>query len=150
MRCSFSARARRTQSVLSYDGTDSALGNVIPAKAGIQTWRPLRPLPLDSRFRGNDNAGDSVKSRHALVVVVFEETETDARSTLDAVVLATRRELRRLFPMARVDADAVRTVIQNEVLKREVVDGDEAGLVQGDVKRAAARAARRKSKIRYR
>jgi hypothetical protein len=81
---------------------------------------------------------------------VFEETETDARSTLDAVVLATRRELRRLFPMARVDADAVRTVIQNEVLKREVVDGDEAGLVQGDVKRAAARAARRKSKIRYR
>jgi hypothetical protein len=52
--------------------------------------------------------------------------------------------------MARVDADAVRTVIQNEVLKREVVDGDEAGLVQGDVKRAAARAARRKSKIRCR
>jgi len=62
-------RGRRASgySVLSYDGTDSALGNVIPAKARIQTWRPLRPLPLDSRFRGNDNAGDSVKSRHALV-----------------------------------------------------------------------------------
>jgi hypothetical protein len=27
---------------------------VIPAQAGIQTWRPLRPSLLDSRFRGND------------------------------------------------------------------------------------------------
>ena len=87
---------------------------------------------------------------------LFQQNQVVSKFTIaavlvsDAVVLATRRELRRLFPMARVDADAVRTVIQNEVLKREVVDGDEAGLVQGDVKRAAARAARRKSKIRYR
>jgi hypothetical protein len=64
----------------------------------------------------------------------------------DAVVSATRRELRRLFPLARVDPDVVRTVIQKEVLKREVVDGDEAGLAQGDVKRANARAARTKAK----
>jgi len=35
---------------------------VIPAKAGIQTWRPLRPSPLDSRFRGNDTGKRAIGS----------------------------------------------------------------------------------------
>jgi ASC-1-like (ASCH) protein len=82
----------------------------------------------------------------------FQQNQVISKFTIaavlvsDAVVLATRRELRRLFPLARVEPDVVRTVIQKEVLKREVVDGDEAGLAQGDVKRAAARAARTKAK----
>ena len=71
-------RRRLLLELLSYDGTDSALGNVILAKAGIQTWRPLRPLPVDSRFRGNDNAGDSVKSRHALARALKPSFETPA------------------------------------------------------------------------
>jgi hypothetical protein len=38
---------------------DGIAGDVIPAKAGIQTWRPMRPSPPDSRFRGN-GAGEGV------------------------------------------------------------------------------------------
>ena len=43
--------------------------SVIPANAGIQTWQPLRPLPLDSRFRGNDTGKSVIGSalkQHAL------------------------------------------------------------------------------------
>jgi hypothetical protein len=43
--------------------------NVIPANAGIQTWQLLRPLPLDSRFRGNDTGKSVIGSalkQHAL------------------------------------------------------------------------------------
>jgi hypothetical protein len=64
----------------------------------------------------------------------------------DAVVQATRRELRRLFPDASVDPEEIRAVVQNDVLKREVVEGDDAGLAQEDMKRAAARVNRAKQK----
>jgi hypothetical protein len=35
-------------------GLGRVVNIVIPANAGIQTWRPQRALPLDSRLRGND------------------------------------------------------------------------------------------------
>lgn len=64
----------------------------------------------------------------------------------EPVIQAARRELRRLFSSVRVDAEVLRSVIQNDVLKREVVDGDEAHLAQDDLKRAARATARAKAK----
>ena len=91
-------RRRLLLELLSYDGTDSALGNVILAKAGIQTWRPLRPLPLDSRFRGNDNAGDSVKSRHALAQGILRLTVEGSRdlTSIDEMRIAATGPKRQL------------------------------------------------------
>jgi hypothetical protein len=40
---------------------DTNITNVMPAQAGIQPHRQLRDLPLDSRFRGNDDKTFVVK-----------------------------------------------------------------------------------------
>lgn len=44
----------------------------------------------------------------------------------DPVVDIVRRELRRAFPEVRIDKDKVRQVLFEEVLKREVVEGEKA------------------------
>ena len=64
----------------------------------------------------------------------------------DAVVAMARRELRRLYPAVRIDEDVLRSVIQNEALKREVVDGEGAKAAQGEMKRAGRSAKRKKNK----
>lgn len=57
----------------------------------------------------------------------------------DAVVEVIRRELRRLSPGVRVELDDVRAVLQNEVLKRDVLDGDRAVAARKLVARAASK-----------
>ena len=44
----------------------------------------------------------------------------------DAMVSTMRRELRRISPGIRVEEEDLRAVLRNDVLKREVVDSDEA------------------------
>jgi predicted type IV restriction endonuclease len=64
----------------------------------------------------------------------------------EPVVAVIRRELRRLSPDIRIEADEVEAVITNEVLKRDVLDGDQAT----EAKRKLARAANkllRESKV---
>jgi hypothetical protein len=48
----------RDESAPRLNGTTS---RVIPAEAGIQTWRKTRVAALDSRFRGNDRLGVSIE-----------------------------------------------------------------------------------------
>lgn len=55
----------------------------------------------------------------------------------DAVVSVIRRELRRLSPDIRIEADEVEAVLVNEVLKRDVLEGDQAA----DARRKLARSA---------
>jgi hypothetical protein len=64
----------------------------------------------------------------------------------DGVITAARRELRRRFPDVRIDDELLRSVIEHEALKREVVDGDEARAAQELLKRGARRAARIKAR----
>jgi len=55
---------------------------------------------------------------------------------LDDVVLNTvRRELRRLSPRIKVDTSEIETLLRNEVLKRDVLDGEEAQRAHAHVKR---------------
>jgi hypothetical protein len=42
----------------------------------------------------------------------------------DGVISLIRREMRRLFPDLKVEADAIATLLANGVLKREVVEGE--------------------------
>ncbi len=55
----------------------------------------------------------------------------------DPVVEVIRRELRRVSPDVRIDVNQIRTVLTNEVIKREVVEGEKAD----DARRKIARAA---------
>lgn len=54
----------------------------------------------------------------------------------DSAITAVRRELRRLFPYVRIDNDGLRFLLEHEVLKRELVDSDEASSAKGAIKKA--------------
>jgi predicted type IV restriction endonuclease len=78
----------------------------------------------------------------------MEQKEALSRYTIAAVlqtdpVLATiRRELRRVSPNAKIEADDIAGVLRNEVLKRDVLEGDQADAAQKRVTRAAKKALR--------
>jgi predicted type IV restriction endonuclease len=64
----------------------------------------------------------------------------------DNVITAARRELRRLFPSIRVEDEQLRSLIQQEVLKRDLIDSDEARAAQKLLKSAARSLARAKTR----
>jgi len=72
-----------------------------------------------------------------------------SRFTIGAILLSEpvvdtiRRELRRIAPGVKVDEGDVRGVLQGEVLKREVLEGDKATAAQRQVTRAGQRALRK-------
>ncbi|MEJ1961889.1 MAG: restriction endonuclease subunit R [Gammaproteobacteria bacterium] len=78
----------------------------------------------------------------------YEQRQALNRFTLgalilsDAVVDVVRRELRRVVEV-KVEAEEVRAVLQNEVLKREVLEGDKAAAATRRVSRAEGRSIRK-------
>ena len=61
----------------------------------------------------------------------------------DNVVNTIRREIKRMEPGLRVDNEEIRTIIQGEVLKREVIEGEKATEAKQRIKRAMKRTLRR-------
>ena len=57
----------------------------------------------------------------------------------DAVIDVIRRELRRMSPDVRVESEEIRTALTADVLKREVVEGEQADGARKRVQRAANR-----------
>lgn len=64
----------------------------------------------------------------------------------DAVLDVVRRELRRLSPNVKIEAEEIKGVLLQDVLKREVLDGDKAELARKQANRALNRPLRSKSK----
>lgn len=64
----------------------------------------------------------------------------------EAVVNAIRREMRRLFPDLRVDIEAIQQIVENDVLKREVIEGDRSKEAILRVKKAQQKTARAANK----
>ena len=62
----------------------------------------------------------------------------------DPVVEVIRRELRRVSPDVRIDIEQIRTVLTNEVLKREVMEDPKADEARKKISRAASRSLRAK------
>ena len=60
----------------------------------------------------------------------------------DPVLDVIRRELRRLSPDVRIDSDQIKTVLVNEVIKREVLEGEKAEEAKKKAHRAAAKSLR--------
>jgi Type I restriction enzyme R protein N terminus (HSDR_N) len=65
---------------------------------------------------------------------------------MDSVVAIVRRELRRLFPDLKVDIEQITDLMNNEILKREVIDGDKPREAQQRVKKALQKLARQNAK----
>jgi predicted type IV restriction endonuclease len=64
----------------------------------------------------------------------------------DSVVAVVRRELKRLSPDVKIETEKIRDVLQNEVLKREVVEGDKAEEAHRKIARIARTRIRSASK----
>jgi len=62
----------------------------------------------------------------------------------DPVLEIVRRELRRVSPDVRIDIEQIRTVLINEVLKREVMEDPKADEARKKIGRAASKALRAK------
>jgi Type I restriction enzyme R protein N terminus (HSDR_N) len=60
----------------------------------------------------------------------------------DPVVEVIRRELRRMSPDIRVDLEQIRNVLTNEVLKRDVLEGEKADEARKKVARSAGKSLR--------
>jgi len=64
----------------------------------------------------------------------------------DSVVGVVRRELRKLFPDLKVTFEQIQELLWNEILKREVLEGEKVKEVQSRIKRAANKLARAAAK----
>jgi hypothetical protein len=60
--------------------------------------------------------------------------------------MALGRELRRLFLDIKVDLEQVEELLQNDILKREVIEGDKPKEAQQRVKKATQKLARQAAK----
>jgi len=56
--------------------------------------------------------------------------------TSDAVLKLTRRQLKQMSPDVKIDLEQIRTVLEQEVLKRDVIEGDKAEEARKRVARA--------------
>jgi len=71
-----------------------------------------------------------------------------SRFSIAAIILsdsfkeAVRRELRRISPGVKIDIQDIDNVLRNEVLKREVLEGEKAEAARKNIQKAAARARR--------
>ena len=60
----------------------------------------------------------------------------------DPVLEVIRRELRRISPDVRIDIDQIKSVLLNEVIKREVIEGDKADEARKKIAKATTKALR--------
>ena len=63
----------------------------------------------------------------------------------DTVVSVVRREFRKLFPEIKVDKEDIAALIQDEVLKRELIENEKAKEAKSKIKRADKKRLRRKA-----
>lgn len=77
-----------------------------------------------------------------------DQKQALSRFFLGAMVLSApvlevvRRELRRVSPDVRIDIEQIRTVLVNEVVKREVMEGDKADEARKKISRSASKSLR--------
>jgi len=65
---------------------------------------------------------------------------------IEPVVSVIRRELRRLFPELKIESEAIIELLNNDILKREVLDGDKVKDAQQRVSKAVSKNAKAQAK----
>lgn len=63
----------------------------------------------------------------------------------DDVINLIRRNIRKMSPSMKVDADAVRGVLENEVIKREIFDDERCADAKKRITKAARAEGRKKA-----
>jgi hypothetical protein len=106
-------------------------------------------LPLLSGKNEDDIAKLFLLSRESIVKSALEaypdQKQAMSKFVLAAAILSdpvlevVRRQLRRMSPDLRVETDDLRTAISQDVLKREVIEGEHANQARKKLSRAANR-----------
>ena len=96
---------------------------------------------LLSREAINEGAMDTYH-QHALLLNRYTIAQIIAS---EDVVKVIRRQFRKLFPEVKVDMEDIQNLIDEEVLKRDVIDSDKAKDAAKRIKRASKKQARRKA-----
>lgn len=65
----------------------------------------------------------------------------------DSIVSSIRRELRRVSPEIKVSNEDIENLLVNEVLKREVIEGEKASVAQKQLARATRKASKKAKEI---
>lgn len=90
-------------------------------------------------------SSDAMDEYHQHTQILNRFTITQVLLT-ESVVGVIRRELRRLFPDVKIDLEQVADVLNNEVLKREVIESDKAKETQQKIKKLLAKQAKQADK----
>jgi hypothetical protein len=83
---------------------------------------------------------------------LFQEKQVTSKYALASILLSDpiieelRREIRRLSPGLRIDTDTLKLTLSEQVVKRELIDSEEAKAAQSAMKRLAKAYAREKNK----
>lgn len=80
-------------------------------------------------------SSDSLAEYHRQAQIVNRYTIAELLQG-DALVTGLRRELRRLFDGVKVSDDELRTILANDVIKRDALDGDNPKAAKTVIKRA--------------
>ena len=63
---------------------------------------------------------------------------------MDGTLNLVRRELKRVSPGIKVDAEEIQSILLSDVLKRDVIEGEAASKARSRVRKASARALRKR------
>ena len=98
---------------------------------------PRAPADLDKMFllAREGLPSDAISAFHQYQQILNHFTVAQLLIS-EPIVAGVRRELRRLFPELKVDAEDITDLIVNGVLKREVVDGDRVQDAKQRIKKA--------------
>jgi hypothetical protein len=109
--------------------------------AELKSLQILEKLYLISREAGGS----------AAISTYWQQKEATSRFVVaqmlvDPTVLSvTRRQLKRLFPGVKIDEESLESLIRNDVLKRELLEGERASAAEKLIKRATRRRQRNKT-----
>ena len=81
--------------------------------------------------------------QHTQLVNKFVIAEIVGSETIVSVI---RRELKRLFPELKVEAEQIADILRNDVLKREVIEGEKVKETQAKIKKATSKLAKQSAK----
>lgn len=77
---------------------------------------------------------------------LFNKFTVSALLRSEPVITVLRREIRRLFPDIKVAHENLAILVENEVIKRDTIEGDKAKEANARIKKAAQKLERAKSK----
>ncbi|TIU89208.1 MAG: hypothetical protein E5V86_16035 [Mesorhizobium sp.] len=78
---------------------------------------------------------------------LFNKFTVSAIMRSEPVISLVRREIRRLFPDIRIGNENLSQLIENEVIKRDTIEGDKAKEAAARIKKAAGKLERAKNKL---